>query len=129
MAALVLSVRTGTPPHVIDEVRPFRLRLAQLEPISLRADRRPLSSTYNTTQLYGPRDVFIPKMPSLGLLLEHPIFDSYNRKISSINANLQPTDAEYRPPIDFEVYREEIDRFKQKHIYDRMRDIEDRGGV
>ncbi|THH18354.1 hypothetical protein EW146_g2617 [Bondarzewia mesenterica] len=80
-------------------------------------------------QLYGPRLVFIPKMPSLGLLLEHPIFESYNRKVSSISEKLKPTDAEYRPPIDFDIYQEAIEKFKQEHIYDRMRDIEDRGGV
>lgn len=68
-------------------------------------------------------------MPSLGLLLEHPIFDSYNRKITAINANLDPSHAEYRPPIDFEAHKEAIDAFKQKHVYERMRDIEDRGGV
>ncbi|KAI0319395.1 pseudouridine synthase [Amylostereum chailletii] len=98
MAGLVLSVRTGTPPQIIDE-------------------------------LYGPRQVFIPKMPSLGLLLEHPIFDSYNRKVIDTNEKLRPDDPLRRPPIDFEIHSEAIAKFKQVHIYDRMRDIEDRGGV
>lgn len=64
-------------------------------------------------------------MPSLGLLLEHPIFESYNRKVGNVNEELSPEDVEFRPPIDFEIYREEIERFKQTHIYDRMRDTED----
>jgi len=68
-------------------------------------------------------------MPSLGLLLEHPIFGSYNNKVAKVNENLQPTDAGYRPPIDFEIHRDAINDFKQKHIYDNMRAIEDSNGV
>ncbi|OCH96254.1 tRNA pseudouridine synthase [Obba rivulosa] len=80
-------------------------------------------------ELYGPRMVFIPKMPALGLLLEYPIFDTYNRRIAIVNEKLQPTDDDYRPPIDFEIHREAIDQFKQEHIYTRMRSIEDREAV
>jgi tRNA pseudouridine38-40 synthase len=68
-------------------------------------------------------------MPSLGLLLEHPIFDSYNHKVLGINEKLQPTDPEYRPPIDFDIHRDTMKKFKQEHIYDNMRAIEDRDGV
>ena len=65
-------------------------------------------------------------MPSLGLLLEHPIFESYNSKVENVNEMLSPEDVEFRPLIDFEIHREEIDKFKQTYIYDRMRDAEDR---
>jgi hypothetical protein len=68
-------------------------------------------------------------MPSLGLLLEQPVFDSYNAKVSKINEKLQPTDAEYRQPIDFDVYRDDIEVFKQEHIYSKMRAIEDQFGM
>jgi len=80
-------------------------------------------------ELYGPRRVFIPKMPSLGLLLEHPIFESYNRKVKSVNEGLSPEDAEFRPLIDFDIHREEIDQFRQTYIYDRMREAEDRRAI
>jgi tRNA pseudouridine38-40 synthase len=73
--------------------------------------------------------VFIPKMPALGLLLENPIFDSYNNKVASINQKLQPSDPEYRPPIDFEIHRETMEKFKQQYIYDNMRTTEDRDGM
>lgn len=79
--------------------------------------------------MYGLQVVNIPKMPSLGLLLEHPIFDSYNKKVSGINEKLQPTDTEYRPPIDFDIHHEAMAKFKQEHIYDNMRAIEDRAGM
>ncbi|KAJ7918660.1 pseudouridine synthase [Mycena leptocephala] len=80
-------------------------------------------------ELYGPRDVFIPKMPALGLLLEEPIFDSYNSKIARVNEKLTPEHADYRPPIEFEVHRDAITAFKQTHIYENMRRVEDRDGL
>lgn len=98
ISALVLACRTGTPPHIIDE-------------------------------LYGPRDVFIPKMPALGLLLEQPIFDSYNVRVARINEKLTPEHADYRPPIDFEVHKDAIAAFKQTYIYENMRRVEDRDGL
>ncbi|KAI0765660.1 pseudouridine synthase [Trametes elegans] len=80
-------------------------------------------------ELYGPRQVFIPKMPALGLLLEYPIFESYCRRVSAVNEKLQPSDPDYRAPIDFEVHRAQLDEFKQKHIYAKMRSIEDKHGI
>ena len=68
-------------------------------------------------------------MPALGLLLEHPIFDVYNTKVSSVNKHLQPTDPEYRPLIDFGEYRETMLQFKEQHIYTNMRTSEDDHGV
>jgi tRNA pseudouridine38-40 synthase len=85
--------------------------------------------THIANQLLGPRRVVIPKMPALGLLLEYPIFDIYNRKITEANSKLEPNSAERRDPIDFESHRAQIDEFKQTHIYANMRAIEDRTGL
>ena len=116
MGVLVLACRTATPAKVIDEVRDvFKGWYWKL--------------TLSVIKLYGARGVFIPKMPSLGLLLEQPIFDSYNKRVTVINENLQQTSPDFRPPIDFEIYSEEIKLFKQKHIYDNMRTIEDKRGL
>lgn len=68
-------------------------------------------------------------MPALGLLLEYPIFDIYNKKITGTNANLKPDHSEYRLPIDFEIHREKIEQFKQDSIYLRMRSIESQSGL
>lgn len=70
-------------------------------------------------------------MPALGLLLEYPIFDSYNQKVTTVNEREKYDDShvDYRPPIDFEQYRETIDAFKQKFIYQDMRATEDRYGM
>lgn len=97
MATLVLSVRSGTPPSLLDE-------------------------------MFGPKTVFVPKMPSLGLLLESPIFESYNEKIAPAS-KLSPDDPEYRPQILFEAHKEAMERFKQEHIYAAMRATEDMFGL
>jgi tRNA pseudouridine38-40 synthase len=60
---------------------------------------------------YGPANISIPKAPGLGLLLERPVFDSYNERAVR----------EYsREKIDFDKYQKEMDEFKQREIYDRI---------
>jgi tRNA pseudouridine38-40 synthase len=68
-------------------------------------------------------------MPSLGLLLEAPIFETYNKRVEGVNEKLTVGDTDYRPPVDLGIHADKIARFKQEHIYARMRDIEDRGSV
>ncbi|TFY62141.1 hypothetical protein EVJ58_g4062 [Rhodofomes roseus] len=80
-------------------------------------------------ELYGPRMVFVPKMPALGLLLEYPIFETYKQKIAKFNEKLDPSETDYRLPIDFEAHREQLDKFKEKCIYPRMREIESEVGL
>lgn len=67
-------------------------------------------------------------MPSLGLLLECPIFESYNARVATLNkqGSLKPTDAEFRGPVDFDAHAEEMLRFKEEFIYKRMRESEDK---
>ncbi|EPE24999.1 Pseudouridine synthase [Glarea lozoyensis ATCC 20868] len=60
---------------------------------------------------YGRAPISIPKAPSLGLLLERPVFNSYNTQaVSKFN----------REKIDFDKYQKEMDEFKQREIYDRI---------
>ncbi|EEP75960.1 hypothetical protein UREG_00807 [Uncinocarpus reesii 1704] len=62
-------------------------------------------------QSYGPPKIPIPKAPGLGLLLERPIFDTYNKKATKdLGKN----------PIDFSKYEKEIDEFKNREIYERI---------
>lgn len=75
--------------------------------------------------MYGPSKITLPKAPALGLLLEQPIFESYNRKATEASANIDPSDPAYRPTIDFEPYQTEIAKFKEEHIHSRMRMQED----
>jgi tRNA pseudouridine38-40 synthase len=60
---------------------------------------------------YGPDNISIPKAPGLGLLLERPVFDSYNERAVS---DLQ------REKIDFDKYKDTIEEFKQREIYERI---------
>ncbi|KAJ2547396.1 tRNA pseudouridine synthase 1 [Coemansia sp. RSA 1933] len=64
----------------------------------------------------GPR-VNVPKAPGLGLLLEQPVFDGYNQR--AVN-NKQGASS----PVHFDDYKEEIETFKQKYIYDEIRKTE-----
>lgn len=66
---------------------------------------------------YGQDKISIPKAPSLGLLLERPIFDSYNKKA---------TNELSKNGIDFTKYEKEMDEFKQREIYDRMHEDEEK---
>lgn len=60
---------------------------------------------------YSSANISIPKAPGLGLLLERPVFDSYNEK----------AETEYqREKIDFNKFQKEMDEFKQREIYDRI---------
>lgn len=72
------------------------------------------------TEAYGPANLSIPKAPALGLLLERPVFDSYNKRAKD---NLQ------NDPVDFDQYKTEMDAFKQKFIYERMYEDEERENV
>ncbi|CAO3628055.1 unnamed protein product [Cunninghamella echinulata] len=55
----------------------------------------------------------IPKAPSLGLLLDRPIYDWYNTvKIKDHVHN--------RHPINFDLYQDVMDDFKQKWIYESI---------
>ncbi|KAG0220952.1 tRNA pseudouridine synthase 1 [Mortierella sp. GBA43] len=58
-------------------------------------------------ETFKANKINIPKAPSLGLLLERPMFTTYNRKVEGKN-----------DPLDFAPYQEEMDAFKNKYIYD-----------
>ena len=66
---------------------------------------------------YTHEKISIPKAPSLGLLLERPVFESYNSRATS---NLG------REPIDFGRYEKEIDEFKKTEIYARIYGTEEK---
>ncbi|KFX98853.1 hypothetical protein V497_01752 [Pseudogymnoascus sp. VKM F-4516 (FW-969)] len=60
---------------------------------------------------YTNHKISIPKAPGLGLLLERPVFDSYNKRAVE---DLQ------REKIDFTKYEAQINEFKQREIYERI---------
>ncbi|KAI9880221.1 MAG: tRNA pseudouridine synthase 1 [Pleopsidium flavum] len=60
---------------------------------------------------YDNNRISIPKAPGLGLLLERPVFDTYNeRAVSKFD----------KEKIDFAKYEKEMEEFKQREIYERI---------
>ncbi|KAL0074542.1 pseudouridine synthase [Phycomyces blakesleeanus] len=55
----------------------------------------------------------IPKAPAVGLLLERPVFDSFNKSLQMKDATFNAV----REPVEFHPYKDEIEAFKQKWIY------------
>ncbi|POS86036.1 hypothetical protein EPUL_000949 [Erysiphe pulchra] len=60
---------------------------------------------------YGSEKISIPKAPGLGLLLERPVFSTYNQRAVT---------EFHRETIDFDKYKTQMDEFKQREIYDRI---------
>lgn len=67
---------------------------------------------------YMANKISIPKAPSLGLLLERPVFDVYNEKLEEFG----------RARIEFSRYEKEMEEFKQREIYGRIFREEERDG-
>ena len=66
---------------------------------------------------YQNHKIAIPKAPGLGLLLERPVFDNYNRRA---------TDSLGRNALDFGRFEDEMQAFKDKEIYTRIFTVEEK---
>ncbi|KAI8321780.1 tRNA pseudouridine synthase [Martensiomyces pterosporus] len=64
-------------------------------------------------ELFGGPRVNVPKAPGLGLLLEQPVFEAFNKRAAKQQQG--STD-----PVTFAPYSEEMDAFKNKFIYDAI---------
>ncbi|RYP73358.1 hypothetical protein DL769_004231 [Monosporascus sp. CRB-8-3] len=69
------------------------------------------------SESYGPARISIPKAPGLGLLLERPVFDNYNRRAVD-NLGLEP--------LDFGNYEQQIREFKDYYIYRHIFELEEK---
>lgn len=69
------------------------------------ADLKTMDASFTETRFS------IPKVPGLGLLLERPVFDSYN--------NLQAS-KHGREKLDFSKFETELEAFKEREIYQRI---------
>ena len=59
---------------------------------------------------FGPTRIGIPKAPGLGLLLERPVFDAFNKQAEKLG----------REAINFDKYEDQIAEFKHREIYSRI---------
>jgi tRNA pseudouridine38-40 synthase len=71
-------------------------------------------------EAYGEDTISIPKAPSLGLLLERPVFDSYNKRAQSEHG---------KEALDFGKYEKEMEEFKQREIYERIYQDEEKNNM
>ncbi|ORY99045.1 pseudouridine synthase [Syncephalastrum racemosum] len=88
--------------------------------------RKMISMALLTTRLRCPlsliersfeeKRINIPKAPAVGLLLDHPVFGSYNKNIKSGKGGSGPD----RDPIDFDKYKDTIEAFREKWIYTKI---------
>lgn len=62
-------------------------------------------------QTFEKARINIPKAPALGLLLERPVYDSYNKKLQGEFG---------REGVHFDNWNEQIEAFKHKFIYDKI---------
>ncbi|CRG90507.1 tRNA pseudouridine synthase A [Talaromyces islandicus] len=98
-----VSLKVHGQSFMMHQIRKMVAMIALI--VRCGADPKLIQETYGSTR------ISIPKAPGLGLLLEHPIFDTYNKRAT----------AEFsKQKIDFDKYEKEINEFKQREIYDRM---------
>ncbi|KAF3480457.1 tRNA pseudouridine synthase 1 [Arthroderma uncinatum] len=97
-----LSLKVHGQSFMMHQIRKMVAMVALL--VRCGADIHRIEESYKR-----PR-IPIPKAPGLGLLLERPIFDGYNKKAADLG----------REPIDFSKYEKEMDDFKLKEIYQRI---------
>ena len=85
-------------------------------------------------ETFGPARVHVPKAPGLGLLLENPVFETYNKRIIQSNRALenkkkrlepgeqdkQNLEGQVRDSVEYTAFRDDMQAFKQKFIYDRI---------
>lgn len=70
-------------------------------------------------QAYTNQALPIPKAPGIGLFLERPVFETYNKKA--------PTHG--REEISFDKYNDQIEQFKKEHIFTTMYEEERKSNV
>ena len=63
------------------------------------------------TESFSKAVISVPKAPALGLLLERPVFRTYNEQIAVKFG---------RENIDFGKFEDEIEAFKETEIYERI---------
>lgn len=97
-----LSLKVWGQSFMMHQIRKMISMVALLVRCGCHEDR--LQDSYTAPRLS------IPKAPSLGLLLERPIFEVYNEKLEGFGYNT----------IDFGRYETEMDEFKQREIYERI---------
>lgn len=70
------------------------------------------TSTERLAESFRDVEMSIPKAPGLGLLLERPVFSTYNKRVEEKYPD--------KEKIDFGRWESEMEEFKQREIYERI---------
>lgn len=96
-----ISIKLHGQSFMIHQIR----KIISMGILTIRTDT-PLAKVQQT---FNNHKLNIPKAPSLGLLLEHPVYDGYNL--------LTKNRLNHLAPITFEPFQNEINTFKASSIY------------
>ncbi|OAA56228.1 tRNA pseudouridine synthase [Niveomyces insectorum RCEF 264] len=108
-----LSLRVHGQSFMMHQIR----KMVAMAVLVARCGTDPVATL---AQSFGPRRISIPRAPGFALLLERPVFDSYNARAQ---AQFQ------KAPLDFGRYEKELRAFKDREIYARMWDVEESQNV
>ena len=103
-----LSLKVHGQSFMMHQIRKMVSMVALIVRCGCPGDR--IQESYITERLS------IPKAPSLGLLLERPVFDEYNKRLVEFGWQ----------KIEFNRYAKELEKFKQKEIYERIFRVEEK---
>ncbi|ODQ67208.1 pseudouridine synthase [Nadsonia fulvescens var. elongata DSM 6958] len=97
-----LSIKIHGQSFMLHQIRKMVAMVALVIRAGCPLER--INEAFNQTRIN------IPKAPSLGLLLEQPVYKGYNSKLETFGYT----------PVDFEAWKDQIQAFKMKHIYDKI---------
>lgn len=99
-----ISIKIHGQSFMLHQIR----KMISMVALSVRCNADPKALI---PQTFESLRINIPKAPALGLLLERPVYDSYNKKL----------EGEFgREPVGFDKWNEQIEAFKHKFIYDKI---------
>ncbi|CAG8697227.1 6491_t:CDS:2 [Dentiscutata erythropus] len=97
-----LSLKVHGQSFMLHQIR----KMVALIVMMIRTET-PLALIHKT---FGQTKINIPKAPALGLLLDQPVFRSYNKKAFDNGKEL----------VEFDIHKDKIDAFKEKFIYSKI---------
>ncbi|KAI8374771.1 pseudouridine synthase [Blakeslea trispora] len=99
-----ISVKLHGQSFMLHQIR----KMLSMSMLSVRTET-PLTIIPKT---FDSIKINIPKAPALGLLLDRPVFQNYNRHMNSIENS--------RQCIDFDLFKNKIEMFKSELIYSEI---------
>ncbi|ORX45882.1 tRNA pseudouridine synthase [Hesseltinella vesiculosa] len=114
-----LSVKLHGQSFMLNQIR----KMISMGVLVVR-HKSPLSLIERT---FEDKKINIPKAPALGLLLEQPVFQTYNKKVDSRRdadekkkKEDQPTQQKVHEYINFDANENDMNAFKSKYIYTQV---------